>query len=291
MSEKQITKRQHYVPQTYLQGFSLDGKRLYAYYIKKAEAIGNAVPIDSVCYEDYLYEFRDSGGQIVSINLLEDSLCNYEGMFADYKRKLEEKAYCKENFETMCFLTKEEKDFWMVYLTLQILRNPIILNGTAEIVKSELPESDITEARNYALAISLPLVKKAEPGDMNAFIYFLSLVNRKKLTIGYTENDHLFTSDLAVYGYSPTKGEFDFESLWFPINSKLVLIASDPNKISPSMYNRLIPLSDEEVKNLNKGIAYNANQMIFSKYPFTEDDIRLIEQARAEKAQDEKNEN
>lgn len=52
-----------------------------------------------------------------------------------------------------------------------------------------------------------------------------------------------------------------------------------------------IPLSDEEVQNLNKGIAYNAIQMIFSKYSFTEDDIRLIEQARAEKAQDENNEN
>ena len=52
-----------------------------------------------------------------------------------------------------------------------------------------------------------------------------------------------------------------------------------------------IPLSDEEVQNLNKGIASNANQMIFSKYSFTEDDIRLIEQARAEKAQDENNEN
>lgn len=179
----------------------------------------------------------------------------------------------------------------MVYLTLQILRNPIKLNGTAEIVKSELPEFDITEARNYALATSLPIVKTAKPGDMNAFLYFLSLVCRKKLTIGYTENDHLFTSDLAVYGYSPTKGEFDFESLWFPINSKLVLIASDPNTIIPLKYNRLIPLSDEVVKNLNKGIAYNANQMIFSKHPFTGDDIRLIEQARSERAQDKNNEN
>ena len=291
MAEKQITKRQHYVPQTYLEGFSTDGIHLYAYHIKSAAAIGKAVPIDSVCHEDYLYEFRDSGGQIVNINLLEDALCDYEGQFTDYKRKLEEKAYCKENFETKCFLTKEEKNFWKMYLTLQILRNPIILKGTAEIVKSELPESDISEARNYALAINLPLVKKAEPGDMNAFIHFLSLLIRKKLTIGYTENDHLFTSDLAVYGYSPTKGEFDFESMWFPINSKLVLIASDPNTIRPYMYNRLIPLTDEEVKNLNKGIAYNANQMIFSKHPFTEDDIRLIEQARSERAQDKNNEN
>jgi len=67
----------------------------------------------------------------------------------------------------------------------------------------------------------------------------------------------------------------------------LVIMLSDPKQIDRSQYNRLIPVSAEKVNEVNKGIAYNANQMILSKYPFTDTDIKLIEDVRNDKAHDE----
>ena len=74
MAETQITEKQHYVPQVYLQGFSQDGINVYEYNFKKAAPIPNAVPIESVCREKYLYEVRNRSGEIININYIENFL-------------------------------------------------------------------------------------------------------------------------------------------------------------------------------------------------------------------------
>ena len=87
MPEKQITEKQHYVPQVYLQGFSQDGISVYEFNFKKDAPIPAAVPIDSVCREKLLYEVKDEQGEIINVNYLENVLCRYEGEFADYGRQ------------------------------------------------------------------------------------------------------------------------------------------------------------------------------------------------------------
>ena len=286
--QEQYTRKQHYVPQVYLRGFSQGQNRVYVYRTKTGSPISVPVPINEICKKDNLYEIKNNKGEYIYRNLIEESLCGFEGQFATYKRLLERKSI-KENFQTRSFLSKEEKIFWTVYLTLQVMRNPIILKGTANIIKDELPESTEIDARNLAIATCLPLFKETKTEDQNAFLYFLSLLINKRLSVGYAENDRLFTSDITVHGYSPNTNEFDFVSLHFPISSQLILIASDPKSIEHYQYNRLIPLSDTDILNLNKGIAYHANQMIISKYPFTDEELKLIEEARKERKKDEIN--
>lgn len=281
VTKKEPTRKQHFVPQEHLRGFSQDKVSIYEYNLKKDEAIDRAVPIESVCREKDLYEIRDENGTIVNINYLEDVLCEYEGHFAEHKRIILRKAIFKENYRTKCFLTKEEKQFWTFYTALQVVRIPIILKGTAEILQESFPGqfSDV-DAANIAREFCLPFFKAPDKKEINSLWAFVQLLAPKIITVCYAENDRLFTSDAAVYGYSPKEMLFDFETLWFPISSCVTLFFSDPEKYDRSLNNRLIPLPNKTVDELNRGIAGIAHEMVFSKYPFSEKDKCIIKEAR-----------
>ena len=290
MPEKQPTKKQHYVPQIYLKGFSRDSATIYEYNFAKREAIKKPVCIESVCREQFLYEIRDQSGEIINTNFIEDILCEYEGQFAEYRRKLLRKSVVKANYNTLCFLSKEEKIFWIFYTALQIMRSPSMLNGIGSILREELQgQLSQEEAHNVAVAFCLPFFKKPRSGEMTALTYFISLLITKILTVGYAESDNLFTSEHTMYGVrNSAEGLFTFKKLWFPISSNCVLLFSEPGESVRIKKNCLIPITEEDVHEINKGIAYIARKMVFSKHPFSESDIQLIEDARRERAEDEK---
>ena len=285
MPEKKPTKDQHFVPKVYLQGFTNNSKTLYEYNLKTNIAIDKPVSIESICKKQYLYEIRDNQGEIVNKNFIENILCQYEGSFSEYRRKLLSKIVHKANFQSRCFLSKEEKNFWYFYTTLQLMRHPITLLGIKDIIKDELKGhfSD-QEAYNFAVAYCLPIYKKPETGELNALTFFLSILLTKVLTVGYAESDNLFTSDHAMCGSRKPGGDLlSFQRLWFPISSNCALIFSDPTTVARDKRNRLIPISEEEVNINNNGIAYIAAQMILSKRPFTDSDIAIIRAARSER--------
>lgn len=285
MSKKHPTKNQHFVPQEHFRGFSQDGVMIYEYNIKNSEPIKTPVTIESICREKYLYEVRGNSGEIIGMNYIEKNLCAVEGLFAERRRLIMRKAR-KENFHIRCFLSKEEKEFWYFYTTLQIMRNPLILNGAKTIIQDSFPQQFTSNAENnIALAYCLPFTP-ADENRPNAFLSILSMLLSKKISVGFADCDRLFTSDITVYGYAPN-GLPDFDYLWFPISTSLVLIFSDPKLIDRTKYNRLIPLSAKEVNEINKGISYIANQMILSKYPFRAAEIRMIEKVRNDRMQDE----
>ena len=199
MAKEQLTKNQHYIPQVYLRGFSQDSLTIYEYNYKKGEAIKEPVSIESVCREKYLYEVLDNNGEIINANYIEDILCGYEGLFAKYRKQLLSKSHIIENYQTHCFLTKEEKDFWTFYAALNIMRNPEILIGIKTILKDELQDhvSDI-DAKNLAIAYCLPFFDKPKEGEINALTGFISILLTKVLYVGFCESDNLFTSDHSM---------------------------------------------------------------------------------------------
>ena len=278
--KKEPTRKQHYIPQEHLRGFSQDALTIYEYNFKKGEAITAPVPIESVCRETDLYEMYDEDGSIINVNYLEDVLCQFEGKFAAYKRQLLKKVN-KANYRTKCFLTKEEKQFWTFYTALQALRLPSVLQGTADVLQQVFSEHlTNVEAANTALSYCLPFFKEPEEEDINSLVAFLPILKTKWLTVCVAENDHLFTSDTALYSFSPPTMAFDFEALWFPISSSVTLLFSNPETSELPINNRLLPLPEEAVDELNKGMACIAKNMVFSKYPFTKRDHEIIADAR-----------
>ena len=281
VTKKEPTRKQHFVPQEHLRGFSQDQVSIYEYNLNKDSAIDRAVPIESVCREKDLYEIRDENGTIVNTNYLEDVLCEYEGLFAKHKRRILRKAIFKENYRTKCFLTKEEKQFWIFYTALQVVRIPSIMQGTAEILQEAFP-AHLTEieAANMAREYCLPFFNPPDKRDENSLLAFIALLVSKSISVCYAENDRLFTSDTAVYGYSPKDVLFDFETLWFPICSSVTLLFSDPKTHDQDINNRLIPIDEKTVDDLNKGIACIAKDVVLSKYPFSDKNITIIKDAR-----------
>ena len=201
MTKKKPTKKQHYIPQVYLKGFSQDSSTIYEYNYKKGEAIQVPVSIESVCRGKNLYEVRENNGEIINPNFIEDILCKYEGQFADYRKLLLSKAHIKENYYKQCFLSREEKNFWVFYAALNIMRNPETLAGITsvfqEVFQNEFTDSEI---RNTAVGFCLPFFKIPKDGDNNALLFFIQLLLTKVITVAFDESDSLFTSDHAMYG-------------------------------------------------------------------------------------------
>ncbi len=290
MAEEQHTKEQHFIPEVYLQGFSADSRFIYEYYIKADKPIDTRVSIESVCKEKYLYELRDQEGEIINPNYLEKILCQFEGKFADFRRQLLKKVVFEKNYETVSFLTPEEKEFWRFYTALQIARNPASLRGMKEFILNEMDEpfSD-QEAQNIATAECLPFFTETSNREFNMLTFIISMLKDKVLTVGYAKTDNLFTSDHAAYGSRKSDEELpQFQRLWFPISSCCALFFSDPGIVGSKGKNRLIPLYEDEIREMNKGIAYIATQMVLSKHPFSDADIELIREARREREQDGK---
>ena len=195
MDIKNFTKKQHYVPQVYLRGFSVDSKRVWSYAVNSIEN-GRCVPIESVCRENYLYEIKDNDGNWLTPNWIERILSILEGMFAENLRRLEKKAFLKENYRTKSFLTTEEKTFWKLFVTVQMMRSPVVLRVANTVVK-ELADGQLTENQIQAVAVSqcLPLFNELKPEDKNVFNVFLKPLLTMSTAIGVDENGTMFTSD------------------------------------------------------------------------------------------------
>ena len=168
MSEDKMTKKQHYIPQVYLRGFSpqYQGKNktlpngkytIYFYDLEMKKQSKMAVPIKSICYEGCLYEMRGDSGKFVCDNHLEGFFSRIENMFHTYRDKLEQKAFLEENYNTKCFLTKEEKIFWAAYMIVQILRLPNGLDAVEKEIKKHMTyTSDNMLAHDAARWYCLP---------------------------------------------------------------------------------------------------------------------------------------
>ena len=77
-----LTKKQHYIPQVYLRGFSPEYSRkrenyskgkytIYCHNINGKKQCLQAVPIKSICYNENLYEITGNQGEMLLPNYLE----------------------------------------------------------------------------------------------------------------------------------------------------------------------------------------------------------------------------
>ena len=97
MQKNNITKKQHYIPQVYLRGFSreykplkkVDDKRytVFSYDLLADKQIEYAIPIKSICYEEFIYELRDRNGDFINVNYLEKTFGILEIEFSKYRSK------------------------------------------------------------------------------------------------------------------------------------------------------------------------------------------------------------
>ena len=285
--QNNITKKQHYVPQAYLRGFSVDGKRVFAFNNKTNKTYDSPIPIESICRKDYLYEIKNNKNKIITPNYIENVLCNLEGQFAKYRKKLEAKAFLKENFKTSSFLSSDEKAFWYVYTAIQLMRLPTILNA-AEQLSNELLEKEITdnEAHMIAIAQCLPFFREIKQGDSNALLAVLPPIEKMTISVGVDTSESLFTSDCPICCYAPNSSDGVFERVEFPVSSSLIMCFLGGAMRDEYKRNRLFPLEEDDVTAIKEAIVYSSISHVFSKRPFSKREIDMIRRVRRDKEED-----
>ena len=136
LSEEQITKRQHYVPRTYLKEFSFDEQKVphvYAVFPNAKEPV--PVSIEKICCQSYLYDQiaidPDSGTHVFAApNELEGFFSTTEGRYAAIIAKLKSDLQEKDTFE----LAEDEINALKGFMSLLISRNPIFVHISNAVV-------------------------------------------------------------------------------------------------------------------------------------------------------------
>ncbi len=290
MTEKrQVTVDEHYVPQAYLQGFSSDSKSIYAYRIRDAFQPNGPVPIKSICYKKNLYELRNENDEIVAINHLENFLCAFESDFGKYKKQLEGKAFIEANHHSLHFLSKEEKEFWRIYIAVQMMRTPQILQFVQEIVENELQgQLKANEARTVTLKACLPFFQHIKEGDKSFLFDTIQGMNDMHFAVGVDNTDSIFTSDYPLFIMSPSQTVDSIEQVILPITSRLVLILNGGNQKKAFKKNCLFSIEQDDLEIVKKSIACSAGEWIYSKRPLTPQEVEIVKAAYSEKLKDMK---
>lgn len=288
--KKKPTRKQHYVPQVYLKGFSNCGNMINAYWSDNNGIIKEkCVPIESICRENYLYELKNDSNELIAINYIEKCLSVIEGEFSEYRNILLKKAFNEKYKETKCFFSAEEKDFWTLYIGFQMLRTPNVLNEAKSFSRDYFGESlggNLSD--NIAILQCLPFLKEKELGEQNCFLSFIKPMLEMSIALGVDSKGRIITSDNPVYPFSSDKTIENFEEIVFPISDQLVIFLFGGDLKEKRGKNRLFTLNDGDIDSLIKLIACPDRKMIFSKQPLSDEYRQLIKLARNDKADDDK---
>lgn len=274
------TKDEHFVPRVYLRGFSDNGKSFFAYNMKEDKQIRNC-SIETATREKNIYEFKGNNNQLLYINLLEDTLSKLEGIFAKNRKELLSKASYPEYLNTKCFFTSEEKAFWKVYIVTQMLRTPMFIDFLTEKYSIEVGNKFTNnEIRNFTLMSMLPFFKEIINSKNNFFNFLLSKIDNSNVCAFVDNNNSLFTSDNPVAFNTQEFGANEIDIVYFPVTPHIALVLFGGKLKNESPKNQLCIFNNQQLNEFKLGMACAAQNMIYSKFALSADDIELIKKAR-----------
>ena len=289
---RNITKKQHYIPQVYLRGFSpeyidknnkipLSRYTIYCHDLTKEAQSYKKVPIKSICYKNDLYEVTGHDGEIVLTNRLEKFFSVVEKMFSEYRNKLERKVFITENYITNSFLTQEEKLFWITYILIQILRMPQILE-LAEQVSLETLGEELTnkQAQNIARLFCLPFFKEITESSQETKVFDTLYEPMKSMSfgIGVDVQERIITSDKPVFVYSKEFPCEEYEKIIFPISSQICLFMFGNEDKKMQRKNFLFPIDEGCREEIVKSMSASAFEKVYSNHIFDKKERKYIKE-------------
>ncbi len=272
------TRKEHYIPQALLKGFTEDGKMIWQYDVEKKE--GKYVPIKSIFYKKDLYEFK-IGDKIYQVNHFEKELGKIEAEFAKQRDKIEQYVKIEDNYKIKSFLKEEEKNFWKFFIILHMMRHPRSL----ELMEQTLKEGgyDTERAHNQALALNLPFQTDIAEGNYSSIQVFWGLFDNVAFQVGYDKTGSLFMIE-RVGCFIPDKNEKlylgvvneDFmirpwKTIYFPISKNIIISLYNLNvHHEKSLFqnrNVLKKLDGKQLDFIKKTMKINAEEYILSAKP------------------------
>lgn len=291
MNKRKVKKNQHYVPQSYLRRFTIEGEKslLWEFDKKSSRFKKNTSSVNKVCSEDYYYYQQDANGGFDHITI-EDSLSEVEKIGNDILIKI-----INSRAMPYTYLTEEERGHISFYIALMLTRGPSFRDCINE-MHGELVWSRFNQLNTSGNLPKMPTVLeeavrerglknviKAEIFSSVSLEYMveaarriaLSLIEKQWTVIVISNDDEFLTSDNPVIFTSYIKGSDHIgpahpnSHLTFPISKKIAMIMSGARQ-SDNIENRACVSS--EVRTVNRLVLNAANKSIFcsKKYSWIE---------------------
>lgn len=293
--EKNPTTDEHFVPRMHLRRFSERKQKkskfkdlIWAFNLTTMEQLPNQIPIEDICYKKHLYEFKDSDGDFIDRNRVENTLSTYEKAFSIAIDQILRNAEIDRNLLTKCFLSPKEKVLLTAFMTLQILRYPFVLSSAEDLLNEMFPDQlKAHEARNVAVWSCLDsfIDGKFDVEKNSIFWRIANWFEDMAFIIGRSKEPVFFTADRPIFLFHSKRDTIDFsldrpEKIIFPLSPTIVLYMVPNSEETRSKRNVLMKLPDKFIQEVQWSIAECASEWIYSRYPITKAQIRLIKDAR-----------
>lgn len=273
---KEITVKQHYIPQFYFRNFSEDQKRIYQINLKEITS-SKLVPIESICFKKNLYELRDDNDEYIHRNMIENKLSEFEGILSSLISSISHRSKVPQNYKTKCFLTSKEKQQLIFFLALLICRNDKMINVAKEMSEDAFKGLlSRNKSHNFAIITCLPFGNTTDESRRNLFDEAKKLFNNLSFQLFVADCDLFFTSDFPLVLHGENQPSPKLDKVIFPLSSKIVLVMKPKEKTKKECMNCLVRPDKKDIVDFNCEIIRHSHKWLYSKKPFTDKMIEWI---------------
>lgn len=254
MTNKVMTKKQHYYPRCLLKYFADEYDEVNVY-IRQANKLSK-VNYERLCFSDYSYESDDTID-----NILENKLGHYEAKMGAIVNDILN-HFSDEDFT----VTREQQEFLYLYMWLQYLRTDagrINFITMYENIFSHKPRTlpiELTEIKDNQEKIKKFNKLFKQDGVLESYLKNFEKPETMNFHITISE-DNLLTSD------NPLIGTDGWKRIILPICPCLCIKFID-NSIDEAK-TMFIKLTPDHIKYLNEATINTANYFVISNKPFT----------------------
>lgn len=280
------TVHEHYVPKVYLSGFAADNasKRIYRLSLSNISAGCTDVKIESQAFQNNLYEAKNSSGNFIGRNYIENCLHNVETLYGKYRSALfSEIESCKVTNETT-YLSHEMRCFLTQFILLQMVRTKSIIQAvqtkTAEDLKEYVHPNEAKLLALFKLFAFFDTDKTTPLVGASMIDIMLPWLDNMVLFVGYFSEDVLFTSDNPVYALMEDYNKKEPTEILLPLSPRVVVAFIHRDKVGREYDNQILQLSKEWAKHICECTIIGAKDALYSPHKFELNALKEIERIR-----------
>ena len=275
-------KKQHYVPQFYLNQFIDEKGFLHCY--KKTDGKRFPAHTSDICFREYGYEVESSVGtqKFLLPNEIEKMFCSLEREYSLVLQRIVDK--CLLNANGMALIcTSKEKEVLASMVANFISRNFLVVDSIVdEKITQDLlyNNQEVVEVDNILRELKMgdakPFLELAQkklflsPNEDGATKNIMESLLKMNVSFFVTDTMRFITSDCPV-GYKYNSEELLMARL--PLSTEVMVVYSS-SEVSKPFCNRARLIKKCFVKKLNQDyLDWNVSQMLIAK---TQDDISFL---------------
>lgn len=280
------TVDEHYVPQVYLRGFATDNnsERIYRLSLANISAGCTNVKIRSQSYERNLYEVKNSSGNFIGRNYIENSLHDVETLFGKYCSTLFAEIEACKATNKITYLSQDMRSFLTKFILLQMVRTKSAIQFAQTKATEGLKEYVYPhEAKILTFFKLFPFfdTDKATPlVGSNMIDIMIPWLDNMVLFVGSFSDDVLFTSDNPVYALMEDYNVKEPAEILLPLSPRFVAIYIHRDKVEQEYNNQIIQLSDEWAEHIRECTIIGARDTLYAPYEFDLNYLKEIERIR-----------